>query len=207
MTGRLGRYIRGQPLESSCWCYVLLTVVPGVFWGGGERYAVEAVCRYLLPGAAACLVAVHFYGAEWKTLGREGFGRSLLLGSPMALLCLANVLYRGGVELPPPDRAIWIFCGALGEELLGRLLLLGGIAADAGERGWGEKRIIALAAILFGLMHAVNGAALGVAGTLLQCCYTAAIGGLLAWSCRKSGCLWGGILWHALLNLTGLPPG
>ena len=104
----------------------------------------------------------------------------------MALLCLANLISGGGLEPVQPDWALWIFCCALGEELLGRMLLLSGIASGARGRGWGEV--------------------LGPAGAFFQCCYTAGIGGLLAWSCRKSGCLWGGVLWHALLNLSGLPP-
>ena len=201
-----GRYLRENPLESSVCCYVLLTIVPGVFWGAEEQYAAEAVFRYLLPGAGACVIAARCYGASPGMLGCKGFGKSVLYGCSMALLCLANLISGGGLEPVQPDWALWIFCCALGEELLGRMLLLSGIASGARGRGWGEGRIVALSAALFGLMHAVNGAVLGPAGAFFQCCYTAGIGWLLAWSCRKSGCLWGGVLWHALLNLSGLPP-
>ena len=167
----------------------------------------EAVFRYLLPSVGACLIAVRFYEADLGVLGIRGFGKSVFFCCPLALLCLVNLLLsRGSLEALSLGRVLWIFCGALGEEILGRLMLLSGIAAGAREQGWGEGKIIALTAVLFGLMHSVNGTILGVGGTLFQCCYTAGIGGLLAWSCRKSGCLWGGILWHTLLNLTGLPP-
>lgn len=60
---RIGKYIREQPLESSCWCYLLLTVLPGVLWQGEGRWAAEAVFRYLIPGGAACTAAVRFYAA------------------------------------------------------------------------------------------------------------------------------------------------
>ena len=87
-----GRYLRENPLESSVCCYVLLTIVPGVFWGAEEQYAAEAVFRYLLPGAGACVIAARCYGASPGMLGCKGFGKSVLYGCPMALLCLANLI-------------------------------------------------------------------------------------------------------------------
>lgn len=202
---RIGKYIREQPLESSCWCYLLLTVLPGVLWQGEGRWAAEAVFRYLLPGGAACAAAVRFYGASVSALSLRGFCRSFLYCCPIAGLCLVNLLLGGWPEAVRPEQIFWIACCALGEEVMGRMLLFSGAALGAEARGWGKPAAIVLSAVVFGLMHAVNYVAQGTAGTLIQCCYTAGIGALFAWSYQKSGCLWGGIVWHALLNLTAMP--
>lgn len=204
MLKKLSEYARKKPLESGCWCYVLLTVVPGVLVGAEDRYVEEVVFRYLLPAAAAFAVAVRCCGARADALGLKGFGWSVLYSSPIAGLCLVNLIVGNAPEAIRPEQLLWVLCCALGEEILGRMLLFHSILAGARDREWGPRMSIVLAGVVFGLMHAVNYAAQGAVGTILQCCYTAGTGMLLAWSYQKSGCLWGGILWHALLNFTGL---
>lgn len=203
MKDKLTGYYRDQPLGSACWSYVILTILPGLLFPE-DRYLAEALVRFLLPGAVAIILAVHFYGAGMNALSRKGLGKSLLLCSPVAVLCAVNLLLGKGAQSVTAPRVIWIFCGALSEELLARMLLFEGIRTGAAARQWSGGITIVLAGFIFGAMHAINYASQGVAGALLQCLYTAAVGTIFAWSYQKTGCLWGGIFWHTALNLTAL---
>lgn len=198
----MAEYCRREPLKSACWIYVLLTLVPGLFFPGETQYLAESVFRYLLPGALACFAAVRFYQADFRrSFGIKGLGKSLLYGAPVGLLCGINLAvagYRGCT----PGQFVWICGTALGEELMGRMMLFHGVLLGVGRDRLGSP--ILLSAVIFGLMHAVNMGVLGFRGAIFQILYTAVIGTLFAWSYQKTGCLWGSIVWHTLLNLTGM---
>lgn len=191
-----------KPLESACWCYLLLTILPGILVYSNSYWLMDAIIRYILPGALAVLLAIRFYGGEGKNLGMQGFFRSILHCAPIAVLCVVNVLVGEFSGFPSAGNLVLILFGAAGEELLARFMLLLGICAGARDRDWGGTMTIVVAGVIFGLMHAINFLSQGMIGTIFQCCYTAVIGGLFAWSYRKTGCIWGGVLWHFLLNLT-----
>lgn len=201
---RLNDWFRRKPLESACWCYLILTIVPGVLIFGNTNLLLEGLVRYVLPGAAAVLLTIRYYDGRWEKLGFLGLGKSLLCSAPVAVLCVINVLTAKGNGFPAADAAALVFLGAAGEELMARFLLLLGICAGARDRGWGSTMTVVVAGVIFGLMHAINFLSHGMIGTIAQCCYTAVIGGVFAWSYRKSGCIWGGIFWHFLLNLTAM---
>lgn len=203
MKNKVFGWYERKPLESACWSYVLLTIFPGILFPT-DNFLAESLVRYLLPGAAACLLAVRFYGAGMDALSLKGMGKALLLCSPVALLCGANLIFGEGWAMPSAGKLLWILCGAFSEELLGRLFLFGGVRTGAAQQGWSSRMTIILAGAIFGAMHAINFASQGVIGTLLQCVYTAAVGALFAWSYHKTGNLWGAILWHMALNLTAL---
>lgn len=198
----MAEYCRREPLKSACWIYVLLILVPGLFFPGENAYLAESVFRYLLPGALACFAAVKFYKADVRrSFGIKGAGRSLLYCAPIGLLCGIN-LGVSGFPVCRPEQFVWICCAALGEEVMGRMMLFHGVLLGAGRDGL--KKPILLSGVIFGLMHAVNLGVTGIRGAVFQILYTAAIGTLFAWSYHKTGCLWGCIVWHFMLNLTGL---
>lgn len=113
-------------------------------------------------------------------------------------------LFTAGARQISPERILWICCTALGEELMARMMLFNGIRLGQKQEGLLPGQPILLSAVVFGLMHAVNIGIFGSLGAIFQILYTAALGALFAWSYQKTGCLWGGILWHMALNLTSM---
>lgn len=192
-----------QPLKSACWIYLALTLVPGVFLPDNAGYLTESFVRCLLPGAIACWIAVKAFGAQRSSLGVEGFWKSLLYSSPIAVLCIINLVTAKHGEIAF-HQVVWASCTALGEELMARFMLFRGIALGSAGEDILVGNPILLSAVIFGVMHAVNAAVMGTWNALFQIVYTAVIGALFAWSYNKTGCLLGGILWHALLNLTSM---
>ena len=201
----MSNYFQEYPLRSACLSYFLLALAPGVFFQGqAVNFLAEALIRYLIPGVLACVLAEKFYGGNWRrALGWRGLGRSICCCAPAGVLCAANLLTHSAAL--SPQKILWICAMALGEELTARFLLFLGLREAARQRGQSAGWAVLASGVLFGLMHAVNFGELGGIQTLLQCLYTAGIGALFAWAYWKSGNLWGPILWHALLNLTGLP--
>ena len=116
-----------QPLKSACWIYLALTLVPGVFLPDNAGYLTESFVRCLLPGAIACWIAVKAFGAQRSSLGVEGFWKSLLYSSPIAVLCIINLVTAKHGEIAF-HQVVWASCTALGEELMARFMLFRGIA-------------------------------------------------------------------------------
>ena len=115
-----------QPLKSACWIYLVLTLVPGVFLPNNTGYLTESFVRYLLPGAIACWIAVKAFGAQRSSLGVKGFWKSLLYSSPIAVLCIINLVTAKHGEIAF-HQVVLAFCTALGEELMARLCCSGGL--------------------------------------------------------------------------------
>lgn len=197
-------FFKHRSMRQVCLCYFFLTLAPGLFFSGETPNCGEALARYILPGVLACFLAGKCYGANWReALCVKRMAAGLICCAPVGVLCAANLLWGGGGEGVTLERLMWICAAALGEELLGRFLLLRGLLWAAENHNRSAWTAIFLSGLLFGAAHLVNFTDSGILA-LFQCVYTSAIGVLFSWSYWKTGNLWGGIVWHILLNLTGL---
>lgn len=192
-------FCRGETLFSGVLLAVLLAFVPGLV----QMRSLWLTCavRYLLPAALAVCIAFVCYDVPAAALGVHGLMRSILLSAPVAILCVVNIIAG---EYSFHADVITVALAGISEEFLYRLMLYPAMRMYFRDSGHGEEKALVLSSLLFGIAHLSNltGGA-EPAQVLFQCCYTTVLGVLFANGCRRSGCIWGSVFWHVLLNITG----
>lgn len=211
---------RLQPLIAALTCFLLYRIilfflVPVFQTLGGQMVALTV--PPLLAAAIASALAMAIF--ESRRIGESGLAwvegsmRNLVIGVALgigaAVLALtpaiafgfaefrleqgADVSWRGALFAP-----LWLFAGALGEEIAFR-----GYALQGLMRGYGRWVSVVGVGALFGLMHAGNDGA-----TILSTINTAGFGIAFGLAMMKSRDLWfpAGIhfAWNAALPLFGV---
>lgn len=192
-------YCQKEPLFCGVLLYVLLAFAPGLC--GNLPLWLMCVVRYLLPAALAAVAAVACFYVPAAALGARGLQKSFLLSAPVVVFVMVNIL-AGAFSLK--ESAVSAAFAGVCEEFLCRLMLYPAIRLHFQGRKHGEEAAILLSSLLFGVAHLSNlGGDAGIFAVLFQCCYTTLIGIVFANGYRRSGCIWGSVVWHVLLNLSG----
>ena len=195
----LREYCHREPLCSGVLLYVLLSFAPGLL-GDGPLWLV-CIIRYILPGILAWGIALTCFDAPRPSGRFYGCVKSVLWSSPVALFCIINILVG---TFSPGESVILPVFAAISEELLCRLMLYCALLLYFQNQERGELSAVIFSSVLFGAAHLSNLGTSGTAVVLFQCCYTVVIGMIFANGYRRSGSVCGSILWHVLLNLTGM---
>lgn len=191
---------RQEALLTGILLVVLLTFGPGLF--NVRPLWLQCVVWYLLPAVAAVCAALACYDVAPAALGARGLVKSVLLSAPVAVFCAVNIVVG---EFGFHENVILAAFTGVSEEFIYRLMLYPAMRMYFQDSGHAEGKAVVWSSLLFGLAHLSNltgGAEL--TQVLFQCCYTAVIGLLFVSGFRKSGCIWGSVIWHVLLNMTGI---
>ncbi len=189
-----------EALFSSVLLTVLLAFVPGLV--AVRPLWLKGIIWYLLPAALAAGAAIFCYDVQAAAVSARGLMKSILYSAPAAVFCIVNILVG---EFVLNDGVILMMLAGVTEEFLYRLMLYSAMRMHFQKSGHGEWEAVILSSLLFGLAHLSNLAGgAGLAQVLFQCCYTTVIGLLFVNGYRKSGCIWGSVFWHVILNMTGI---
>ncbi len=193
-------FCREEALFSGVLLIVLLAFAPGL--AAVKPLWLKCIVWYLLPAALAAGAAIFCYDVQAAAVSARGLVKSILYSAPAAVFCIVNILVG---EFEVNDGVILMMLAGVTEEFLYRLMLYPAMRMHFQKSGHGEWKAVLMSSLLFGLMHLSNLAGgVGTAQVLFQCCYTTVIGLILVTGYQKSGCIWGSVIWHVLINMTGL---